>query len=106
MLRTILPTVLLGMTLLTSGMTSADMTAEAASCLSARDARAAVQSGQAAPLSQMLGSIRSAAGGEIVPPPMLCRQGSRLVYVVNVLLPGGKVKKLTVDAASGSILGN
>jgi uncharacterized membrane protein YkoI len=81
------------------------MSAYAAGCLSARDARAAVQSGQASPLSKMLSRIRSAAGGEIVPPPQLCEQGGRLVYIVNVLSPGGQVTRLTVDAVSGSILG-
>ena len=53
----------------------------------------------------MIKRIRSATGGEIVPPPKLCKQGKRLVYVVNVLAPDGKVTKLTVDAASGNILG-
>lgn len=105
MTRVMLRILLLGMTLLAAGMTTGDMTAQAASCLSARDARAAVQSGEAMSLSKMLGRIRSAAGGEIVPPPKLCRQGSSLVYVVNVLSPDGQVTKVTVDAASGSIIG-
>ncbi|MCP4381845.1 MAG: PepSY domain-containing protein [Hyphomicrobiales bacterium] len=92
--------------MLTSGLASPDMSAHAAGCLSSRDARAAVQSGQALPLSKMLGRIRSTAGGEILPPPKLCDRGGRLVYMVNVLSPGGQVKKLTVDASNGSILGN
>ena len=105
MIKTTLLTIVLGITLLVAGVTGPDRTAQAAGCLSSSEARAAVQSGQALPLSQMLGRIRSAAGGEIVPPPQLCNQSGHLVYIVNVL-SGGKVTKLTVDAKSGSILGN
>ncbi len=99
-----LPSLLLGMALLTTGLTTTDMTAQAAGCLSAGEARAAVQSGQVMALSRMLGQIRASAGGEILPPPKLCERGGRLVYMVNVLSPKGKVKKLTVDAANGRIL--
>lgn len=103
MVKTTLLTLMLGMTLLLTDATGPDGSARAAGCLSSSEARAAVQSGKALALSQLLGGIRSAAGGEIVPPPQLCDQGGRLVYIVNVL-SGGKVKKLTVDARSGSIL--
>jgi len=103
MIKTALLPLMLGMTLLIAGATGPDGNARAAGCLSSGEARAAVQSGQAISLSQILGRIRSAAGGEIVPPPQLCDQGGRLVYIVNVL-SGGKVTKLTVDARSGSIL--
>lgn len=105
MIRVLARAALLGMVLLATGMTSGDMTAQAASCLSSRDARTAVQSGEAISLSKMIGRIRSATGGEIVPPPKLCNQGGRLIYVVNVLSPDGQVTKVTVDAASGSIIG-
>jgi hypothetical protein len=106
MMKATLLTLMLGMTLLIAGVTGPDGNARAAGCLSSGEARAAVQSGQALPLSQMLGRIRSAAGGEIVPPPQLCNQGGHLVYIVNILSSGGKVTKLTVDARSGSILGH
>ena len=49
--------------------------------------------------------IRKAAGGEILPPPQLCNVGGQLVYLVNVLDRDGQVTRLTVDAASGAILG-
>jgi uncharacterized membrane protein YkoI len=83
---------------------SADM-ALAQGCLSSREARSAVQSGQAAPLSKMLKQIKAATGGEILPTPQLCNSGGQLVYIVKVLKPDGQVEKLTVNAASGSILG-
>ena len=100
-----LPALLFGLALLLTGAAVPVDLAEAANCMSDRDARSAVQSGDAVSLSKMIKRIRSATGGEIVPPPKLCKQGKRLVYVVNVLAPDGKVTKLTVDAASGNILG-
>lgn len=104
MVRKMLTTLLVAAALLTTGLTAPDMSAQAAGCLSSGEARSAVQSGAALPLSKMLGRIRSSAGGEILPPPKLCDRGGRLVYMVNVLSPGGQVTKLTVDASSGSIL--
>jgi Peptidase propeptide and YPEB domain len=105
MIKTTLLTLMLGMTLLIAGASGPEGGARAAGCLTSNEARAAVQSGQAVSLSQILGRIRSAAGGEIVPPPQLCNQGGQLVYIVNVL-SGGQVTKLTVDAKTGNILGH
>jgi uncharacterized membrane protein YkoI len=80
-------------------------TADAADCLSPNQARAAAQQGQIMPMSSLIGSIKAAAGGEILPPPQLCQSGGRYVYIVNVLQPNGQVKRITVDAASGNIIG-
>jgi uncharacterized membrane protein YkoI len=77
----------------------------AAECLSQKEARSAVQSGQAVSLSRMVKGIQQATGGEILPTPQLCDAGGRLVYRVKVLRPDGQVETLTVDAASGSISG-
>lgn len=77
----------------------------AAGCLSAAQARAAAQNGQIVPLSRVLSSIRSAGRGEILPPPQLCDSGGQFVYLVNVLSRDGQVTRLTVDAASGAIIG-
>ena len=74
-------------------------------CLSPGDARAAAQSGQIVPLSRVIGQIRAAANGEILPPPQLCNIGGRYVYLVNVLTRDGQVTRLTVDASSGNIIG-
>jgi len=75
-------------------------------CLSPGEARAAAQNGQIVPLSRVIGQIRAAANGEILPPPQLCNIGGRLVYLVNVLTREGQVTRLTVDASSGNILGD
>jgi hypothetical protein len=75
-------------------------------CLSPGQAREAAQSGQIMPLSRIIGQIRAAANGEILPPPQLCNIGGHFVYLVNVLTRGGQVTRLTVDASSGNILGD
>ena len=85
------------------GLVSAPALAQG--CLSAKQTRSAVQSGQAVSLSKMVKNIQRATGGEILPTPQLCDQGGRLVYTVKVLRPDGSVETLTVDAASGSISG-
>jgi hypothetical protein len=78
--------------------------AEAQSCLSPSEARSAVQSRQVVSLSQIRGKISKEAGGEVVS-AQLCTTGGQYVYLVNVLSRGGEVKRLTVDAGSGNILG-
>lgn len=80
-------------------------TALAQGCLSAKEARSAVENGQAVSLSKMVKRIQKATGGEILPTPQLCNNGGRLIYLVKVLRPDGSVETLTVDAASGSIAG-
>ncbi len=104
MFRRILSIAAFGLALMLSAPLGFASVAEAG-CLSASEARAAVQSGQVIPLSRVLKQIRKAAGGEILPPPQLCDVGGQYVYLVNVLSRDGQVTRLTVDASSGSILG-
>jgi uncharacterized membrane protein YkoI len=75
-------------------------------CLSASEARAAAASGKVVPLSQLLGEIGAAAGGQVLPTPQLCSVGGRYVYLVNVLSSRNQVTRLTIDASSGAILGH
>jgi uncharacterized membrane protein YkoI len=105
MVRRILSSLALSLALAGAGLAALGSAAEAQGCLSAGQARAAAQQGQIVPMSSLIGSIRAAAGGEILPPPQLCNVGGRYVYIVNVLKPNGQVSRLTVDAASGSIVG-
>jgi len=74
--------------------------AAAAACLSGAERRQAVQSGQAL----RPGAIRRSVQGELLDLD-LCWRGGRLVYVATVLGPGGAVRKLTIDAASGAPAG-
>jgi uncharacterized membrane protein YkoI len=64
-----------------------------AQCLSQGEARQAVASGKAA----SLGSMKSAAGGEIVK-AQLCVEGGRYVYRLSVLV-GGKVQTKVLNAS-------
>jgi len=73
-----------------------------APCLPAAEARAAVQSGEVVPLSQMRAQIAKEAGGEVVS-AQLCRSGESFVYVVNILSMSGEVKQLTVEAGRGRV---
>lgn len=70
-------------------------------CLSQSEARQAVQSGQAVSLSQ----LRAGIPGEVLS-AQLCQSGGGLVYMVSVLVDGGQVKRLRVDATSGAVSGN
>ena len=90
---------------LAGGSVLAPDAALAQGCLSSKEARSAVQNGQAVSLSKMVKRIQKATGGEILPTPQLCNNGGRLVYLVKVLRPDGSVETLTVDAASGNIAG-
>lgn len=63
-----------------------------AECLSQAEARDAVASGKAA----SLGSLKGAAGGEIVK-AQLCVEGGRYVYRLSVLI-GGQVKTVVLPA--------
>ncbi len=105
MLRRLSAVFALAATLSVAGLFAPEISAFAQGCLSSRDARSAVQTGQAVPLSKALKQIKAATGGEILPTPQLCNSGGQLVYIVKVLKPDGQVMTLTVDAASGSVLG-
>jgi len=77
----------------------------AQACLTRQQIRAAVQSGQAIPLSELIATIQATVAGQVLPQPQLCRSGSGLVYLVNILTGNGQVQQLTIDAGSGTILG-
>jgi hypothetical protein len=106
MTRKGLPAWFLGCALSAAGLPFLAFPATAAGCLSAGEARAAVAAGKVVPLSRILGAIKAATGGEVLPTPQLCASGGGYVYLVNVLAPDNKVTHLTIDAASGAILGN
>lgn len=74
--------------------------AAAAECLSGAERRQAVQTGQA----MRPGQIRRAVQGELID-LKLCWRGGRLTYVATVLGAGGAVRRLTIDAASGAVVG-
>lgn len=102
--------ILVAAALATLPLTTAPMglgasTAEAQTCLSPADARNAVQNGQVIALSQIRGKIAQQAGGQVVS-AQLCTTGNDYIYLVNVLSAAGEVKRLTVNAGNGNIVGD
>jgi uncharacterized membrane protein YkoI len=65
------------------------------------DPRTAAQSGQIAPLSRFLDSIRQATGGGTPIGSQVCQMGGRLVYRVQVII-GGRQVTIDIDAATGA----
>lgn len=98
---------LAGALLLASGAgVLAPESASAQSCLSRDEMRAAVQGGEAIPLSRIKRQVEKQAGGEVQGLPRLCKGNGQLIYMINVLGPDGQIKRITVDARSGGILGS
>jgi uncharacterized membrane protein YkoI len=96
MMRTV-PSIMLAAFLLGA----APSAASAQACYTDAQIRAAIQSGQAQPLSSLLAAIRARfAGGQVVS-SRLCPSGGRLSYFVSVLV-GGRVQEVRLDAASGA----
>ncbi len=67
----------------------------AESCLSREQIRAAVASGEAAPLGRFMGDLRTL--GDVVSSE-LCHQQGRLVYVVKIVTTDGQIKPFVLDA--------
>ena len=70
-------------------------------CLTEAEQRAAVASHRALPLAAVIKSVNKPRTKRDVVRVRLCRRGERLVYVLTLLAPSGKVTRSTVDAASG-----
>ena len=73
-------------------------------CLDQKERRAEVESGRVVRLATALRAVRSKMPGTLVR-ARLCRGNDGLVYVLTVLAHDGKVARLTVDAAKGSLGG-
>jgi uncharacterized membrane protein YkoI len=74
----------------------------AAGCFSDAQTRAAIQAGQAQPLSNFIGQIQARMGGQVAGAPRLCSVGGRLAYIVTILV-GGQVREVRVDALTGAV---
>ncbi len=78
--------------------------ANAQSCLSEAQRRAAITNHQAQPLARFLGAIAAVVGTTGTPTAgQLCDDGGRLVWVVFILVGSGQ-KTVTVDALSGQVV--
>jgi uncharacterized membrane protein YkoI len=72
-------------------------------CLSRAEQRAAIAAGEAIPLAAARRMLRQRMGGELVR-ARLCHDASRLIYLLTVLARDGKVRRVTVDATSGTVI--
>jgi uncharacterized membrane protein YkoI len=73
-------------------------------CLSPVQQKAVIKSGRAITLARTLAIVRKRAAGDVLR-AQLCRERSGLVYVVTVITRNGKVVRVRVNAASGSVIG-
>src|SRR5262245_14878003 len=73
-------------------------------CLSRAEQRAAIAAGEAIPLAAARRMLRQRMGGELVR-ARLCHDAGRLIYLLTVLARDGKVRRVTVDATNGSVIG-
>jgi uncharacterized membrane protein YkoI len=71
-------------------------------CLDQKERRAEVESGRVVRLDTALRAVRSKMPGTLVR-ARLCHGNDGLVYVLTVLARDGKVARLTVDAAKGTL---
>jgi len=70
-------------------------------CYSDAQARAAVQSGQARPISNFLAAIQGRYGGQVTGSPQLCQTGGGLAYLVTLIVRG-QVMQIRVNALTGA----
>lgn len=76
--------------------------ADASSCLSARDTRAAVEQGRATPLAVVKRNVERSTGGDMLRARLCVVERDRLVYVLTVLRRDGQVVTLQVESRGGS----
>jgi uncharacterized membrane protein YkoI len=78
--------------------------AEARHCLTKEQQRAAITGNKAVRLGVALRAARGRVAGEVVK-ARLCEGPKGLVYVLTMLARDGKVTRVSVDAASGDVVG-
>jgi hypothetical protein len=77
--------------------------AEPSRCLTGEEERAAIASGKAVPFASVIRTLHRAPKDIIG--TRLCREGDRLIYLLTLLGRDGKVRRASVDAASGAVVG-
>ena len=72
-------------------------------CLTRDQQRTAIDERRAVPLAAVRKSVRARVPGEMVR-ARLCQEPERLIYLLTVLPRDGKVRRVTVDAKSGTVV--
>ena len=73
-------------------------------CLNQKERRAAIESGKLVRLAAAIHAAKKRMPGTVVR-ARLCHSPDGLVYVLTMLGRDGKVARLTVDAAKGTLIG-
>ncbi len=73
-------------------------------CLSAAEQRAAVSAKRAMPLASALKMVRRSERANLVN-ARLCEVAGKLIYEVTLLRRDGKVRRASVDALTGALVG-
>jgi uncharacterized membrane protein YkoI len=79
------------------------LAAESIHCLSGDEQRAASAGGKTVPLATVIHTLHRAPKDVIK--AQLCQEPDRLVYKLTLLGRDGKVRRATVDAINGSVVG-
>jgi hypothetical protein len=79
------------------------LAAESLHCLSGDEQRAAIANGKTMPLANVIHTLRRAPKDVIK--AQLCQEADRLIYKLTLLGRDGKVKRATVDASNGAVVG-
>lgn len=77
--------------------------AEPPHCLNGDEQRAAIAGGKAVPLASVIHALHRPPKDVIK--AQLCQEPDRLIYMLTLLGRDGKVKRTTVDATSGAVVG-
>lgn len=73
-------------------------------CLNQKERRTLVENGTVLRLAAAMHAVRSHVPGTLVR-ARLCRRGEGFAYVLTVLAHDGKVRRVVVDAAKGTLVG-
>jgi hypothetical protein len=84
---------------------AANIIPAADTCLDQKERQAANQSGKVVPLATAMRSAKERMQGTVVR-ARLCHGKDGLLYVLTVLAHDGKVARLTIDAAKGTLVGS
>jgi uncharacterized membrane protein YkoI len=81
----------------------ATMAAETVHCLTGDEQRTAIANNKAVPLATAIHALHRAPKDVIK--AQLCQEPERLIYMLTLLGRDGKVKRATVDATNGAVVG-
>jgi hypothetical protein len=79
------------------------LAAEQLHCLTGDELRAATANGKTLPLASVIHALHRAPKDVIK--AQLCQEPDRLIYMLTLLGRDGKVKRATVDATNGAVVG-